>query len=249
VHKEDRTRQIIAVPSAIADRLAADYDGDEFNVLPIEGHTQLAAHIARKNQKGMDNPKQAKTFTPSAGEVSRRDRILQLRQPLVAHWSTASDVYHALPKSAQTRVAQGLVQDQVIATALPDVWEKSIAPLLQDVVDSGDERTYSDREARKVVHSEIALGIKVGTDAEKTTVPFDEFLKRGKAFQKALRPYMPAAGLPYGKGFKRRLTLAAQGDNVQTTMRALLTEKQLEASKLDGIPVRTQAAILAWFLG
>jgi hypothetical protein len=151
--------------------------------------------------------------------------------------------------SAQTRVAQGLVQDQVIATALPDVWEKSIAPLLQDVVDSGDERTYSDREARKVVHSEIALGIKVGTDAEKTTVPFDEFLKRGKAFQKALRPYMPAAGLPYGKGFKRRLTLAAQGDNVQTTMRALLTEKQLEASKLDGIPVRTQAAILAWFLG
>ena len=59
---------------------------------------------------------------------------------------------------------------------------------------------------------------------------------------------MPAAGLPYGKGFKRRLTLAAQGDNVQTTMRALLTEKQLEASKLDGIPARTQAAILAWFL-
>ena len=248
VHKEDRTRQLIAVPSAIADRLAADYDGDEFNVLPIEGHTQLAAHIARKNRNGMDNPKQAKTFTPSAGEVSRRDRILQLRQPLVAHWSTASDVYHALPKPAQTRLAQGLVQDQVIASALPEVWERSIAPLLQDVAASEQDGVYTDQEARKVVHREIALGIKVGTDAGKTTVPFDDFLKRGKAFQKALRPYVPAAGLPYGKGFKRRLTLATEGEDVQRAMRDLLTEKQLEASKLEGIPARAQAAILAWFL-
>lgn len=248
VHKEDRTRQIIAVPAGIADKLAADYDGNEFNVLPMAGHAQLAAHIARKNRKGMDNPKQPKTFTPSADDVSRRDRIVQLRQPLVAHWSTASDVYHALPKAVQTRVAQGLAPEQVIASALPEVWSGSIAPLLHDAAASEAQGLYSGQEARKVVHREIALGIKAGTDAEKTTVPFEEFLLRGKAFQKALRPHVPAAGLPYGKGFRRRLALAAQSEDVQRAMRALLTEKLSDAEKLEGIPARAQAAILAWFL-
>lgn len=108
---------------------------------------------------------------------------------------------------------------------------------------------YSGQEARKVVHREIALGIKVGTDAEKTTVPFEDFLTRGKAFQKALRPHVPAAGLPYGKGFRCRLALAAQSEDVQAAMRALLAEKLSDAVKLEGIPARAQAAILAWFLG
>ena len=248
VHKEDRTRQIIAVPATIADKLAADYDGDEFNVLPVGGHAQLAAHITRKNSKGMENPKQPKTCTPSGAEVSRRHRILQLRQPLVAHWSTASDGYHALPKAIQTQVAQDLVHEQVVESALPQVWENMILPLLDSEHGMAEEPPYTSQQARKVVHREIALGIKVGTDAEKTTVPFDDFLARGKAFQKALRPHLPAAGLPYGKSFRRRLELAARHEQAHDMLRALLTEKQAQAAALEGIPARAQNAILQWFL-
>jgi hypothetical protein len=141
------------------------------------------------------------------------------------------------------------VQDQVIESALPQVWDSMILPVLDNGRAGQDEPTYTDREARKIVHREIALGIKVGTDAEKTTVPFDDFLGRGKAFQKALRPHLPPAGLPYGKGFKRRLALAVQHEQAHDTVRALLTEKQAQVAALEGLPARAQSAILQWFLG
>ena len=58
-----------------------------------------------------------------------------------------------------------------------------------------------------------------------------------------------AAGLPYGRGFRRRLALAVESEDARTAMRALLSEKLSDAEKLEGIPARAQAAILRWFLG
>lgn len=69
----------------------------------------------------------------------------------------------------------------------------------------------------------IALDIKVCNDAGKTMVPFDDFLTCGKAFQKALRPYLPATGLSRDRGFNRRLELAARHEQAHDMVRALLT--------------------------
>jgi hypothetical protein len=49
--------------------------------------------------------------------------------------------------------------------------------------------------------------------------------------------------------FRRKLVLATPGPYPQQAMHALLTEKREQAAKLEGIPARTQAAILEWFLG
>jgi hypothetical protein len=66
--------------------------------------------------------------------------------------------------------------------------------------------------------------------------------------EKALRPYLPATGLPYRKGFRRRLELAARHEQAHDLVRALLTEEQARAATLEGMPARAQNAILEWLL-
>ena len=79
----------------------------------------------------------------------------------------------------------------------------------------------------KIMRTEIAIGIKAGTDAEKTTVPVVALKERATEVKKLLREQFGMVSVPYGKGLRRQLRNVYAADDPLDALVQLL-EKRME---------------------
>ncbi|MBI4749196.1 MAG: hypothetical protein HY774_11955 [Acidobacteria bacterium] len=150
----------IGVPAKIQKWLGGDYDGDEVAAIFGKTNPQLQAYIRDKAYQELEiNPKLQKTFTYNPNS-SRAKRMVAMRSPNVGNWSNIAAWVRSLPSELKVWLAEQTADGRL----LPD-----------------DEELNSLDEPQKM-EKEIQLGIKVGTDAYKTSTNVKEFENRARLY-------------------------------------------------------------------
>lgn len=172
-----------------------------------------------------DNPKMPKAFTART-RIGNGQKMMELRLELLQDWVTIGALYNAVSPAVRAQIDEALAPDHVLDEVLgEDGWWQGLglpdpAPVLSAAQGTTDEdqpmAAYvlslppGQREA--IMRLEIAIGIKAGTDAEKTTVPVSALKQRALQVKQALRHLFGLTSVPYGKGLRRKLEQVYAGD-------------------------------------
>eukprot|EP01132_Coremiostelium_polycephalum_P000767 gene767-951_t len=204
--------KLLGLPVAYAERLAGDYDGDQYDVIDGSELPKLQFMLTAASKAMIPNPKLKKTFTIRQ-QVGNLKKILELRKPLLERWTMISMVIFDLSAKEREELAQALAKDHVLEQVLGAGWKNSL----------GIE--VSEGETLHLMLAEIQVGIKCGEDGPKTKVPFDLLHARAQVYEQALRAYRSQLAIKHGKGLRHRLEKAmAEGNNRLVSFLSTLEE-------------------------
>lgn len=215
VTQELGKRQVAGVPPALADKLAGDFDGDDYDFLTCNHYGNVAALVKRESATAILNPKMRKSFTPRK-RVGNYGRILALRRPILETWNGIINRFYHLPLKQRLQLAQAMAPTN----------------LLREWLEEEEWQKYSDD--LDIVTVEIQVGIKLGEDIFKTTVNSERVMERARAYEHALQKMGSKAQLPYGASVKKKLDSghpinAAMKDGLMTPTSANLFDKASRA--------------------
>lgn len=154
----------IGVPNETQKWLGGDYDGDEIGMIFESQNPTLNKKINNVFEEDELNPKLTKTFTHNPNS-SRSKRLIDMRSANVGLWSSLAAQVKSLPTDQYNMLAQATAKDRL----LPQ-----------------DSNIDNLPEGTRMI-KEIQLGMKVGTDAYKTSVSATEFEDRAKFYQSQLK--------------------------------------------------------------
>lgn len=203
VTKELAKRQLAGIPPALTDKLAGDFDGDDYDFLTCNGYSNVAALVKEESATAILNPKMRKSFTPRE-RVGNYGRILALRKPILETWNGIINRFYNLPLKQRLELA------------------KIMAPsnLLQEWLEEEEWQKYHDE--LDIITVEIQVGIKLGEDIFKTTVNSERVMKRARAYERVLHSLGSKPQLPYGTNLKKKLDA---GLDIKTAMKDGLMPK------------------------
>lgn len=157
----------IGVPANIQKWLGGDYDGDEVAAIFGKTNPQLQAYIRDKAYQELEiNPKLQKTFTYNP-DSSRAKRMVAMRSPNVGNWSNIAAWVRSLPIELKAWLAEETADGRLLP----------------------DDEEFSSLDETQKMEKEIQLGIKVGTDAYKTSTNVKAFEQRASLYLNRLKAY------------------------------------------------------------
>ncbi|MCG8457247.1 MAG: hypothetical protein MI919_13310, partial [Holophagales bacterium] len=159
------------------------------------------------------NPKLPKTYTSDPGG-SRKAQLVAMRSSNVRDWSTIAARLRALPPENRRQLAAKLLPDSI----LPQ-----------------EELTGLDPE--KAMWKEVFTGIKVGTDAFKTSVPAGDFERRASWYSAMINQHNLYA-LPFGKALMKTIDLSGPPDLGTGAWRDVFFGASNQVQTKMGAPVR-----------
>lgn len=232
VIKDQRHQLVGAHYGRLMESLAGDYDGDRLDLVPtapVKGLVDLIATTPK-----LDNPKMPKAFTPRT-RVGNSQKMMELRLELLQDWVYISALYCAAPPDMRLKIDEALVPDHVLEDVLGQTWWQDLGlpappPSTQEAPQTaGDEPpmtaytlALSPGQRSTILRAEIAIGIKAGTDAEKTTVPVSALKARAREVKTVLREQFKLVSVPYGKGLRRKLQEVYEANDPRDALVQLL---------------------------
>ncbi len=189
VKREATKKPVVGISKKIAIELATDFDGDEYDLIPLDEFPALAAMLEKATASAIKNPKIKKSFTPrtTIGDIIR---IIGLRKPLLETWVGINNRFYYLPEDKREGYATKMAQEHMLNAWLGPKWADSLPRGQKDL---------------DIVTAEMQLGIKYGEDIYKTSVDGEALMMRAKAFEKVLDEFNVSALIPYGNGYKKQL--------------------------------------------
>lgn len=198
VTQEMHNKDIIGIPRHIAtDKLAGDYDGDEYDVISASQYPKLKDLIHKEMAQANPSPKIDKSFSPSrsAGVFSR---IIQMRKPILEMAVGILGRYYYMEKNDRRSFADHMVKNSRLT-----MW----------ISDYGFKENIENLSSEEKVAIEIQRMIKFGEDRFKTNVNVDDIMERSQEYLELLDEYQVPRKIPYGNSNpdnKAMLNLALQ---------------------------------------
>lgn len=115
----------IGIPASIAKPSAGDYDGDTYNVVPIETLPSVYRLVVEGSENHISNPKPPKTFTLRK-KVGNYQQMINSRLPLLEHWNTVQNVFYALPNAQRICFIKEMVETHALTDYLGEHWRKKL---------------------------------------------------------------------------------------------------------------------------
>lgn len=188
VKNEYHKTHIMGLPTAMAEKLAGDYDGDPYDVMPRKGYEQVSAMVEAESLRAIPNPKISKPFIPRM-DGGNFEKILGLRKPLNSDWNSINNRFNYLSHEQRETVIEQMAQTHMLESCLGKSWREKLD--LKEIT------------PEDIVVSEIQLGLKYGEDAYKTDVDINSVLERDREYQKVLSGF--SSSIPYGNSLKKKL--------------------------------------------
>lgn len=213
VKQEFARKYTAGLPAFVAENLAGDYDGDEYDFISSKDFPHLSNLVEQEKSTAIPNPKIKKVFTPRQN-VGNFSRIMNLRKPLLAVWVNIANRFYYLPKDEREQFAQEMSQSLKIEKWMGNDWLSELN-ISSNPVD--------------LVTAEIQLGIKFGEDIFKTSVNVQSVMKRASEYEHVLRRYGSPLYIPYGKQLKK---MFEENKNLSEALKPAL-ETQHSANLVD----------------
>lgn len=197
-------KHVMGLPPELTDKLAGDFDGDEYDALDSEAYPDVVNMAIAQSGKAIANPKIRKSFTVRKHE-GNYERILALRKPILETANSIQNRFYHLRPSERVAFAVQMGESNLLNRWL----EPKVACQFVDFLD--------------IVTAEIQLMIKFGEDIFKTKVDSNQVMQRARAYEQALDEYKSARAIPYGSGLRKKIV---KGVSVKDAMNETLTTKK-----------------------